>query len=186
MAESACVHPDSLILGLEPYYARWSHYPDPAAYAETGISRVAHFNARLGLYDETMAHQDYQLGQLVERLKARGEWEHTLLIVAADHSTGAAGGEFGRGMQDSVPPEWGPTFRSSVSRIPLMVVWPGRIAGGQRLSQPVSMVDVLPTILDLVGLPRPAVMQGQSLAPLLLGKEGWEPRPVILDEFYVD
>jgi arylsulfatase A-like enzyme len=48
------------------------------------------------------------------------------------------------------------------------------------------MIDMLPTILDLVGLPMPEVMQGQSLAPLLLGEEGWEPRPVILDEFYVD
>jgi arylsulfatase A-like enzyme len=48
------------------------------------------------------------------------------------------------------------------------------------------MIDVLPTILDLVGLPMPEVMQGQSLAPLLLGEEGWEPRPVILDEFEVD
>ncbi|UCD57213.1 MAG: hypothetical protein JSV16_15600, partial [Candidatus Hydrogenedentota bacterium] len=56
----------------------------------------------------------------------------------------------------------------------------------QRFSQPVSMIDVLPTILDLVGLPMPEVMQGQSLAPLLLGEEGWEPRPVILDEFWVD
>ncbi len=32
----------------------------------------------------------------------------------------------------------------------------------------------------------PEVMQGQSLAPLLLGEEGWEPRPVILDDFFVD
>ncbi len=48
------------------------------------------------------------------------------------------------------------------------------------------MIDVLPTILDLTGLPMPEVMQGQSLAPLLLGQEGWEPRPVILDEFTVD
>ena len=48
------------------------------------------------------------------------------------------------------------------------------------------MIDMLPTILDLVGLPRPEVMQGQSLAPLLLGKPGWEPRPVIFDEFYQD
>jgi arylsulfatase A-like enzyme len=48
------------------------------------------------------------------------------------------------------------------------------------------MLDILPTVLDLAGLPMPDVMQGQSLAPLLLGQEGWEPRPVILDEFYVD
>ncbi|UCE42232.1 MAG: sulfatase-like hydrolase/transferase, partial [Candidatus Aminicenantes bacterium] len=79
-----------------------------------------------------------------------------------------------------------PMFRSAETRIPLLVFWPGRIAGGQRFSQPVSMIDVLPTILDLLGLPMPEVMQGQSLAPLLLGEEGWEPRPVILDEFYVD
>jgi arylsulfatase A-like enzyme len=67
-----------------------------------------------------------------------------------------------------------------------MFIWPGRIEGGQRFSQPVSMLDVLPTILDLVDLPMPEIMMGQSLAPLLLGEEGWEPRPVILDEFRVD
>ncbi len=74
-------------------------------------------------------------------------------------------------------------FRAGVSRIPLIVVWPERIAAGQRFSDPVSMIDMLPTILDLAGLPLPEVMQGQSLAPLLLGEEGWEARPVILDEF---
>jgi arylsulfatase A-like enzyme len=45
---------------------------------------------------------------------------------------------------------------------------------------------MLPTILDLADLPMPQVMQGQSLAPLLLGEPGWEPRPVILDQFDVD
>jgi len=48
------------------------------------------------------------------------------------------------------------------------------------------MIDMLPTILDLTDLPMPEVMQGQSLAPLLLGEQAWEPRPVILDEFKVD
>ncbi len=78
-------------------------------------------------------------------------------------------------------------FRPDISRIPLLFVWPGHIQGGQRFSQPaVSMIDVLPTILDLVDLPLPEVLQGQSLAPLLLGEGGVEPRPVILDEFDVD
>ena len=150
---------------------------------------MTYYDAGRDLYDETMAYQDHQLGQLVERLKARGEWERTLLIVAADHSTHSAGAEFARGMLDSVRPHWeqdSPIFRSSVSRIPLIVVWPGRIPAGQRFSQPVSMIDMVPTILQLAGLPAPETMQGQSLAPLLLGEEGWEPRPVILDEFEVD
>ena len=78
-------------------------------------------------------------------------------------------------------------FRPSISRVPLLFVWPGHIEGGQRFSEPiVSMIDALPTILDLVGLPLPEVLQGQSLAPLLLGEGDVEARPVILDEFEVD
>jgi len=67
----------------------------------------------------------------------------------------------------------------------MIFVWPERIAPGLRFSDPVSMIDMLPTILDLLDLPMPEVMQGQSLAPLLLGEPGWEPRPVILDEVRV-
>jgi hypothetical protein len=47
------------------------------------------------------------------------------------------------------------------------------------------MIDVLPTLLDLLDLPAPEIVQGRSLAPLLLGGE-LEPQPVILDEFRVD
>jgi arylsulfatase A-like enzyme len=153
---------------------------------------VALWTAQRDLHDETMAHQDYQLGRLVARLKAAGEWERTLLIIASDHSVAAGSMDYDLLMRDPVPPHVGhhdpatPMLRSGVSRIPLIVVWPGHIAGGQRFSQPVSMIDMLPTILDLTDLPMPEVMQGQSLAPLLLGEQGWEPRPVILDEFEVD
>ncbi len=77
-------------------------------------------------------------------------------------------------------------FRPTISRVPLMFVWPGHIEGGQRFDEPVSMIDVLPTLLDLVGLPPAEIAQGQSLAPLLRGEDGWESRPVILDHFRVD
>jgi arylsulfatase A-like enzyme len=154
--------------------------PTATVYAEAGLDPATVYIEQSALYDEAMAHQDYQIGQLVRRLKEKGEWENTLLIVGGDHSHWAGG------LRDPTMNPYDPMFRSAVTRIPLLVVWPGRIAGGQMFSQPVSMIDVLPTILDLVGLPRPEVMQGQSLAPLLLGEEGWEPRPVILDEFEVD
>ncbi len=149
----------------------------------TGIDRVAFNQVARSVYDEAMAHQDYQIGRLVERLKARGEWEHTLLIVAADHSHFDAG----LSLLDPLPPyldgDSPPILSSWISRVPLIVVWPERIAAGQRFSDPVSMIDVLPTVLDLLDLSMPDVIQGQSLAPLMLGREGWEPRPVILDQF---
>jgi arylsulfatase A-like enzyme len=157
------------------------------SYEELGLSWTARHAVEQGLYDEAMAHNDYQLGRLVERLKAEGKWENTLLIIGADHSINAAWADMGVERLDSPPPAWSrPMFRPSISRVPLIFVWPGHIPAGQRLTQTVSMIDVLPTILDLAGLPMPEVLQGQSLVPLLLGEEGWEPRPVILDIFNAD
>jgi arylsulfatase A-like enzyme len=150
---------------------------------QSGVDRVRFFQIARNLYDEGMAHQDRTIGRFVERLKRRGEWERTLFIVASDHGHVAAG----LPLLDPKPPPWeAPILASHKSRIPLIFVWPGKIKPGLRLSQPVSMIDILPTVLDLAGLPRAEIAQGRSLAPLLLGKRGWRPRPVVLDEFYVD
>jgi len=162
-------------------------FPYSDAFEKNRINRQAFFDVARGLYDETMAHQDYQLGRFVERLKASGDWQNTLLIVAADHGHIAGSQHFGVGLADPMPATWEIAMASSYhTRVPLVIVWPARIRGGQRFDEPVSMIDVLPTVLALAGLPMPDIMQGQSLAPLLLGNEGWEPRPVILDEFDVD
>jgi arylsulfatase A-like enzyme len=154
-----------------------------AALAGADIDALEYISVAQGLYDEGMAHNDYQIGRLVDRIKAAGEWENTIFIVAADHSHDNAGLP---SLASMSAPFWEDQaiFSPWESRIPLIVVWPARIAAGQRFSQPVSMIDVVPTIVDLAGLPIPEITQGQSLAPLLLGQGGWEPRPVIFDEFY--
>ena len=170
------------------YQSRGTRNWDGAMFASggleaAGIDRVGFFETMRGLYDESLAHQDYQIGQLVDRLRGRGEWENTLLIVAADHAIEAALWDLGALLQDTMPPEWSRSLlRASITRVPLILVWPGHIRGGQRFDDPVSMIDVLPTVLDLVGLPMPDVAQGQSLAPLLRGEPGWMPRPVIFDD----
>ena len=161
--------------------------PNAPVWDSTGISRVPFYSVAKGLYDEAMAYNDYQLGQLIDRLKAEGKWENTLLIIGGDHSIWAAFVDMGLALSDSLAPPWNrPIFRPTISKVPLMFVWPGHIEGGQRIAHPVSMIDVLPTLLDLLGLPAAEIAQGQSLAPLMSGRDGWEPRPVILDEFYAD
>jgi arylsulfatase A-like enzyme len=149
----------------------------------SGVSLREYIQAQRDQYDEAWAHNDHQIGRMIDRLKATGKWSNTIFILAADH------GHWAAGLPDLVSPvsgSRGPLFQPSMTRIPLIVVWPERIAPGQRFSHPVSMIDVLPTILELSGLPVPEMAQGQSLAPLLLGKEDWTPRPVILDEFFRD
>jgi arylsulfatase A-like enzyme len=163
-----------------------SHYPWSPAFQKAGISRQAFFNIQRGLYDECMAHNDYQLGELVKGLRASGEWENTVLIVSSDHGMWGASDMVDLGLLENLPEEYGPMFRPSLTKIPLIVTAPGRIAGGRRLSQPVSMIDVVPTILELVGLSPPEISQGQSLAPLLRGETDGKLGPVILDEFQTD
>ena len=157
------------------------------ALEKTGIDRYGYFSTRKGQYDETMLHQDFALQELVGELKDKGEWENTLLIIGADHGHPAGTfARFGRGLFDPQPAPWqGALFDAYATRIPLIVIWPGQIEGGRTFDQPVSMLDVLPTLLDLLGMPAPEVLQGQSLAPLLRGHE-MEVSPVILDEFRVD
>ncbi len=149
----------------------------------SGIDLVRFFEVASRLYEGALAFQDRSIGELVGTLKARGEWDNTLFIITADHSHVWAGLPFfapGR-------PAWeAPLLASHKSRIPMIFVWPRKIAPGRRLSQPVSLIDILPTVLDLAGLPRAEIAQGQSLAPLLLGKRGWKPRPIVLDEFNYD
>jgi arylsulfatase A-like enzyme len=143
-----------------------------------------HALAQQALYDEGMAHQDHHLERFVERLKAEGRWENTILVIASDHGYPA-------GSHRTMPghPRDAPHIHPFATRVPLMFIWPGHIEGGRRIRTPVSMIDVLPTLLDLTGLPEPQMKQGQSLAPLLLGRvtEGeWEHHPVFVDVLVMD
>ena len=156
------------------------------AFEKAGVDRVAFYTGKRDLYTEGMAHQDHQIGRLVARLKASGEWENTLLIIAADHGVQAGSEDYDIAVMDDLPPEWGPSFRPGITRIPMIFIWPGKIPAGQRIQGPASMIDMLPTILDLLDLPRPEVMQGRSLAPFLLQEADWEPSSIIFDEFYVN
>jgi arylsulfatase A-like enzyme len=157
------------------------------ALLRAGIERQAYFGARRDLYDETMTHQDHALKELVQRLKRDGEWENTLLVIGADHGHPAGTfARFGRGLVEPQPEPWqGALFDAYATRVPLLVVWPGKIQGGRKFDQPVSMIDVMPTVLELAGLAPLEVRQGESLAPLIRG-ETMTPAPVILDEFRVD
>ncbi len=149
-----------------------------------GIDRRDFFTAQRDLYDETMLHADHQIGALVQSLKDRGEWERTLLVLTADHGHPAGSfSRFGRGLLVPQPEDWeGALADSYRSHVPLLVVWPGQLPAGKRVDTRVSLIDLLPTLLDLSGLPPAEVRQGQSWRPLLTGEGEWRPQPVVLEQ----
>ena len=158
------------------------------ALAKLGVDRTEFFDVQRGLYDETMAHADHQLGRFVDRLKATGEWAHTVLIVTADHGHPAGSyTRFGRELFDPPPSDTeGAFFDSYRTRVPLVMLAPGRLPEGLRVAEPVSLVDLLPTVLDLAGLPPLERTQGRSLLPLIRGDADWDTRPVILEQLERD
>jgi arylsulfatase A-like enzyme len=147
-------------------------------YEALGITVEQHALAQQALYDEAMAHQDHHLRRLVARLEQAGEWRNTILVIGSDHGYPAGGHRFMPGMGFDAP-----IVHPYAVRIPLLIVAPGRIDGGTRVSTPVSMIDVLPTVLDLAGLPSLELQQGRSFAALLRGEVSeLEPRPVFVEK----
>lgn len=104
---------------------------------------------------------DDQIGRLLEHLGDR--LQDTIVIFVSDH--GDYLGDYGLQRKGAGLPD-------ALTRIPFQITGPG-IRAGQRRAEPVSMVDLLPTVCELVGAEIPVGVQGRSLAPLLAG----EPAP---------
>lgn len=116
------------------------------------------------LYDGGVAFQDEMLGALLDRLEETGVAERTLVIVTSDH---------GEELHDHGVFEHDWMFNTNLL-VPLVLRLPGRAHAGTRVSWPVELLDLPPTILDLAGLPgalatpedpRAAAVQGRSLLP---------------------
>jgi len=112
--------------------------------------------AIVDLYDGDVSLVDAAVGEIWQKLNDLGLKEETILIISADH-----GEEFWEhgGMGH------GRTLYREVIRIPLIIVSPE--IEPKRIRQSVSLLDIFPTIVDLVGERLPKEAQGRSLKPLL-------------------
>jgi arylsulfatase A-like enzyme len=146
------------------------HWTAVDAWASTHLNDRS-LAAIVASYDEELAYVDRAFGELLEWLDERGILGETIVVFLADHGEGF--GEHGA-LQHGFEP-W-----EEVTGIPLIVSLPSsyRIGPGER-DVLVGLVDVGPTVLDLVGLEPPRRFQGRSVVPELLG-EAQRERPVYL------
>ena len=112
------------------------------------------------LYDGEVASVDAELRALFAALEERGFLNDAVVIVTADH--GEEFKEHGRMAH-------GHDLYNETIRVPLIVLAPG-IDGGKVINDNVSLVDIAPTILDLIGLPKQPTFEGRSLVPLMKRK----------------
>lgn len=121
----------------------------------------------LRVYAAKVRLVDALVGRVLEALEASGRAERTVVVFTADH--GDMSGAHGMITKSTT------AFYEDVVRVPLIVRWPGHVAPGVS-GAAASLVDVMPTLLDLAGHAVPEGLHGRSLAPGLLGgRDGADP-----------
>ena len=139
------------------HFFLWLHFYDPHARYEPPFPFSARFRERP--YDGEIAYVDSEVGRVLDALRDMGLGQDTAVVVVGDH---------GEGLYDHGEGTHGDLVYQSTLRVPLLVRTPG---GGRGLvvHDPVSLVDVAPTILDLAGLAPRGSIDGTTLVPALRG-----------------
>lgn len=110
------------------------------------------------LYDAEVRFVDDQIGLLCDALVRLGRWGDTLFVATSDH--GYSLGERGAAAT-------GLNLHDEFLHVPLVFSLPTQLAAEQQSSIVVTLLDVMPTVLDFVGVERPGSLQGRTLRPLM-------------------
>jgi len=154
--------------GNAPFFA-WFHYMDPHDEYKTH-AEAPHFGKRArDLYDEEVFYTDLWIGKLLDYVKAQPWADKTAIVITADHGEGFGEHGFYRHAHEL----WEP-----LCRVPLFVLLPGGTA--RSIDVPRGHADLVPTFLELLGMPQDTTLPGTSLVSELRG--GPTPsRDVVID-----
>ncbi len=119
-------------------------------------------NAEYAAMIQTM---DTNVGRLIDYLKKSGKFKNTFIIFTSDN-----GGVYGITHQWPLRAGKGSFYEGGV-RIPMIVIWPGKVAPGTSTNQPVINMDFFPTFLDVAGISKKnKMLDGTSILPILENK----------------
>jgi arylsulfatase A-like enzyme len=118
--------------------------------------------ALVSLYDGEIMYVDALIGQVLDELDRLGLTDRTVIVLNADH-----GEEF----YDHGDFTHGHALYDELVRVPLIISGPGVEAVGRRVDTQVRMLDMMPTVCELAGVPIPEEAQGRSLVPFLQGQD---------------
>lgn len=131
------------------------------------------------LYDGEVSAQDEELEVVFRTLDSLNLTGNTIVVLTADHGEEL----FDHGWIGHGSTSLAGTLYEELVRIPLIVSWPGRLPPGQRVRGLVQVVDVMPTLFELIGLDPVGPMQGRSFLASLEGKAaGEDPRQAVYME----
>jgi arylsulfatase A-like enzyme len=154
-------------------------YEPPPEYRELFADGDAHAAApklrqQLRRYEQEIRYTDELMGGFLDALAARGLAGRTVVVVTSDHGEGF--GEHWKAVGH------GFDAHDEAVLVPLLIRAPGLVPPGLVVEEQVGLADLVPTLLELLGVPAPPDLAGRSFAGLLSGRaEGFEERPLVLE-----
>ncbi|HEY3190362.1 MAG TPA: sulfatase [Solirubrobacteraceae bacterium] len=147
----------------------WDH-AHQAFWASVDIHDASTVDFVERLYDAGIRHMDETtIAPLLDQLDRLDLARDTLIVFTSDH--GEAFAEHGRFLHDDL--------YAGTLRVPLIVRFPGRLPAGTRVAHRARVLDVMPTVLALLGVPAPVEVQGESLVPFVAAaRDGAQPATV--------
>ncbi len=159
------------------YFDPHAPYLPPGRFALRYSDGTTHNEHQIDLYDGEIAFTDFEIGRFLAALSAAGLDRNTIVALTADHGESLMQRDY-----------WthGLFIYEEEVRVPLVLRWPGHIPAGRVHREPVELIDLAPTLVELTALDRDtAVFEGRSLAQALQGDAPLDPdRPVFLARKY--
>jgi arylsulfatase A-like enzyme/Flp pilus assembly protein TadD len=144
----------------EERFFLWVHYYDPHYPYSPPEDVLSNYEERP--YDGEIAYIDRHLGQILDELKSSELIDNTLIVLAGDH---------GEGLGDHRESKHSILIYDPMVRVPLIMSYPARLEEGKRVGATVSLVDVAPTILDILEIDHDMKIDGVSLTAAMKGDE---------------
>ena len=140
-----------------PFFA-WLHLYDPHAPYRPPEPFESRYKDHP--YNGEIAFTDSQIQRLITHLQSSGVYDRTIIAVMGDH---------GESLGDHGESAHGFFIYNSATHVPFMIRTPFSATRGRRVTDPVRAVDLMPTVLDLLGVRHPDGLSGVSLVPLMTG-----------------
>ncbi|WP_443938510.1 sulfatase family protein [Pedobacter sp. MW01-1-1] len=129
-----------------------------------------------GLYGDAMQELDWSMGELIKTLKDEGLSENTIIIFTSDNGpvTTLKNGGSAQPLKGGKTTTW-----EGGMRVPGIVYWPGKIPKGVVSNEPVSTLDLLPTLSKIAGVKTPSdlVLDGRDISQLWLKPKVYKSQP---------
>lgn len=154
----------------KPFFA-WVHFFDPHHPYE---APAPYGDQSAHPYDGEVAFVDAQIATLLGHLEHLKLDRNTIVVLVGDH---------GEGLSEHEEREHGLFVYNSTLHVPFILALPEAAGAGQVVETPVGLVDVMPTLLALLGLAGPDVLDGRNLTPAWRG-EGLGAEPVYAESEY--